>query len=502
MRMSRLVALLKGVLAIDPAADAVEFQEHWLSWGALAATMAAMDAHLTAHGLGPDARVGVVLRNRPEMIAAIAEMMRSQRCMVTLNASYPDVRLAEDVAETAVPAIVIHALDWARDAVRRAAEQAGVLVIEVGGVEGVSVRQAPDRSRGEGAWRVSASATAMEMLTSGTTGKPKRIPIARLGFETSLLEAVQYESGRSGDDKPALRTGVQILAAPFAHTAGVQAVMNVLLSGRRSCLLEKFTVEAFRGAIVRHRPKVVSATPAAVQMLVDAGVPREDLSSLVAFRTGAAALDPDLADRFTDLYGVPILQNYGATEFGGVAGWTPGDFRALFKEKRGSVGRINPGIYARVVSPETGEALAAGEQGLLELKAPHVSDGVSWLRTSDLAVLDDDRFLWIKGRADGAIVRGGFKIQPEDVATALQGHPSIREAVVVGIADARLGAAPAAAYTLVADAPELTDDALKQYLRDRLAPYQVPVRFLRLEEMPRTESMKISLVAVKGLLEA
>ena len=258
-----------------------------------------------------------------------------------------------------------------------------------------------------------------------------------------------------------------------------------------------------QAATGRHRPKAAGAPPSALRMLLDADVPKADLESLVAFRTSTAPLDPELADEFYARYGIPVLQNYGATEFaGGVAGWTLADFKAHHGQKRGSVGRLNPGVEARVVNPDTGDALAIGEQGLLELKAAQLGDGKSWVRTTDLAVLDADQFLWIKGRYDNAIIRGGFKVIPDDVVKALEAHPAIREAAVVGLRDARLGETPAAAYRLRADAEPPTEDELRGFLKTRLLPYQVPVRFLCLEEFPRTPSMKVSQPDLKALFAA
>lgn len=94
-------------------------------------------------------------------------------------------------------------------------------------------------------------------------------------------------------------------------------------------------------------------------MLLDANLPDDTYSSLLAYRTGTAPLDPDLADAFFDRYGVPVLQAYGATEFaGGVAGWTLQDFKDHWKAKRGAVGRVNKGVDARIVDPESGAVLA------------------------------------------------------------------------------------------------------------------------------------------------
>ena len=197
-----------------------------------------------------------------------------------------------------------------------------------------------------------------------------------------------------------------------------------------------------------------------------------------------------------------MLQNYGATEFaGGVAGWTLKDFRKSGKDRRGSVGKMNPGIEGRIVNPETGEPLPYGEKGLLELRASHLGDGKSWVRTTDLAKMDEEQFLWILGRADNAIIRGGFKIIPDDVVKAIESHPAVLEACVVALPDPRLGQVPAAGYR-VKSGQSVGEDELRAFLRERLTAYQVPTKLLRLADFPRTPSMKPSQPELKKLLEA
>ncbi|MFZ4748853.1 MAG: class I adenylate-forming enzyme family protein, partial [Sphingomonas sp.] len=170
-------------------------------------------------------------------------------------------------------------------------------------------------------------------------------------------------------------------------------------------------------------------------------------------------------------------------------------------ERRGSVGRMNPGIDGRVVNAETGEPVPFGEQGLLELRAKHLGDGKNWVRTTDLARMDEEKFLWILGRADNAIIRGGFKIIPDDVVKAIESHPDVLEACVVALPDPRLGHVPAAGYR-VRTGHSLTEEDLRAYLRQRLTAYQVPTKLLALAEFPRTPSMKPSQPELKKLLEA
>ncbi|NED70251.1 AMP-binding protein, partial [Streptomyces sp. SID10244] len=155
--------------------------------------------------------------------------------------------------------------------------------------------------------------------------------------------------------------------------------------------------------------------------------------------SGTAPLSADDADAFTDKFGIPVLTSYAATEFGGgVAGWTLADHREFWEAKRGSVGRANPGSRLRVVADD-GTVLGPGETGLLEVVPGQLGPSSDWIRTTDLARIDSDGFLWIVGRADQAIIRGGFKVIPEDVRTALESHPSVEGASVVGRPDDRLG---------------------------------------------------------------
>jgi acyl-CoA synthetase (AMP-forming)/AMP-acid ligase II len=502
--MSKLADMITAVMALDPAAPALEFEGQWRTWGALKRDGDALAAALDAADLGPGARVGALLRNHAAFVSTLLSVFGAERCISTLNASAPDDKLAADIIKAAPPVIVALSADWARPALVAAAAEIGAIGLELTDDPEAPVRQLAalpgDRSR----WtQAEAPGVAIEMLTSGTTGTPKRIPLQARNFEKALMSAAKYEKGRGEDDAPRLRSGVQIVTAPLAHIAGITGVMNNILAGRKVCLIDKFTVEAFRSAVARHRPPVAGAPPSALRMILDADVPKEDLSSLKAFRTGTAPLDPDLADAFYEKYGIPVLQNYGATEFaGGAAGWTLEDFKSSWKTKRGSVGRVNPGAEARTIDPETSEVLPAGELGLLQLRAPNIGDGKNWVGTNDLAIVDADNFLWIKGRHDNAIIRGGFKILPDDVIKALEAHPAIREASVVGLPDRRLGEIPVAAYIVRAQHQAPTEEELRTFLRERLMPYQVPVRLKAMPDMPRTPSMKVSLPALRALFES
>lgn len=501
--MSSIAEVVAAIFGQDPAAPAVELDGEWWTWGDLAAIGAEIGARLDAAGLGRGARIGGMLRNRPEMAGAVVHLLASERCLVTLNPALPDERLGEDIRTLAPGAVLGLAEDWARPGVTAAARAAGCLglVLTRDRQDPVRIVEDLDRPRFAELRPFAADGVGLEMLTSGTTGTPKRIPLMRRAIEQSVLGAAVYDGRREGEPQR-LRDQTVLVNAPFTHIAGIFGLMNAVMAGRRIALLPRFSVEGWVSAVERHGLKVASAPPAALRMILDARVPRERLRSLAAFRTGTAPLDPDLADAFHARYGIPVLQNYSATEFAGAgAGWTLADWKAHYPAKRGSVGRINPGIEARVVDAETLAPLPCGEPGLLEIRAPHLGGG-GWLRTTDLAVLDEDRFLYIRGRADNAIIRGGFKVFPEDVVQALQAHPAIREAAVVGLPDERLGQVPVAAYVVKAGEVPPAEEELRDGLRRSLAAYQVPVRFFALDELPRTPSMKVSQPELSALLAA
>ena len=500
--MSTLSDQIHAVLALDPAAPAIEFEKKWTTWGELAMIMSEVDALLEAADLPAGTRVGVMMRNHVLTAATLLEIVASDRCIVTLNAQLPDDRLAADISAQKAPVVIGLACDWAREPVRAAVAASGGLGIvlgEAGGrnaafVAGLEKATGSDLDR-------TAPGIAIEMLSSGTTGTPKRVPLKATSFAQGIDEAGVFE-GRGPGEPPRLRRGVMLVCGPFTHLSGVFNVVNCVASGRQFCLLERFTVEDWVSAVKRHQLKVAWAPPSGLRMIVDAGVPKEDLASLLTLRTGTAPVDPRLADDLYERYGLPLLQNYGATEFAGsVAGWTLADFKEFHAQKKGAVGKLNRGITARIVDPESGAELAFGEVGLLVLRSAQLGDASAWVRTSDLAVLDAENFLWIKGRHDNAIIRGGFKVQPDDVVRAMESHPAILEASVVGLPDERLGQVPAAAYVLRRDAQQPSDEALAAFLKERLLAYQVPVRFLCLAELPRTPSMKVSQPDLKALFE-
>ncbi|WP_174278418.1 class I adenylate-forming enzyme family protein [Sphingomonas bacterium] len=500
--MSELSVLLHDVPTIDPAADAIEFDGKWYSWARLAGTIGEVRAALAEMKLGRDARVGILMRSRPSAFAAVLAVVAGDACMVSINPLLPDERLATDLLALALPVVIGESADLARPSVRDAIRASGSALIELPGILDGAALLAPSASPPAG-MRLTEPGVIVEMLTSGTTGAPKRVSLKRDAFERSFAAALSYEKGRRASDTARLRPGTTILSGPMSHIGGLWGALTCIAGGRKACLLERFTVAGWRDAVVRHRPKVAGTVPAGLRMILDADIPREDLASLSAIRTGAAPLDPAIVAEFWTRYRIPVLSNYGATEFSGaVAGWTMKDFAAFHASKTESVGRFQPGVIGRVIDPGNGEEVSAGIEGVLEMRSEQFGNGGAWLRTTDRAVIDADGFLFIRGRADLAINRGGFKVHPDDVNKALESHPAVREAVTVGIADRRLGAVPVTAVMLKAGVASPSEEDFADFARAHLLPYQVPSKILVVDEVPRTESMKPALTEVRKLFVA
>ena len=288
----------------------------------------------------------------------------------------------------------------------------------------------------------------------------------------------------------ALKTSPAILHAPFTHAGGMFGLLFALYQARPIVLFERFEPLRWAEAVRRYKPKAASLVPTMIRMVLAADIPREALASLAAVRSGTGPLDPATQVAFEERYGIPVLIDYGAAEFiGGVAGWSMADYRRFAESKRGSAGRPRADVSLRVIDPQTHAPLATRQIGQLELKSDRFAP--DWIRTMDLASLDEDGFLYIHGRMDDAINRGGFKVLPDEVAAVLRLFPGVVDVAVMGVPHERLGQAPVA----VIEAPEgaRPDVAeLEAFARARLAPYQVPVAFRFVEALPRTSTMKIS----------
>jgi len=486
-----LAGLVQRVLAGDRQALAIRFAGQALNWGWVSDLAAQLGERLDQAGLGPSDSVGFAPRNRPEFAAALLGLIASSRNLVMVYAYQAPEAIARQVAELDLPAVVAAAEDWTGP-MRAAALATGALGVALGAdgaqlVEGTRFerRRRPPRPVENG----------LELLTSGTTGAPKLFPMP---YGVVKRAMVDESTVRPTADEMAAHP-IALHFFPFGNISGVYSYLPIALARLPVQMLEKFSIAAWIDHVRTQRPSSSSVPPAAFRMILNAAPAREDLSSLEFINTGAASLDPAVHREFRARYAIPVLQAYGATEFGGVvAAMTLEDLRVHGEAKLDSVGRALGSARLRVVDPDTGLEAPPGSEGVLEVLAPRM--GPDWVRTTDLAAIDVDGFLFHRGRSDGVIVRGGFKISPEAVSTALAAHPAIAAAVVVGLPDERLGETPLAGYELRPGIAPPSYEDLDRHMRARLPATHVPVGYHQLNALPRTPSLKPDLAAARRIL--
>lgn len=469
---------IAAVLELAPEAPAFEYAGTWFSW-AQVGDMARRIAELTAA-----AKVGILLRNRPPQLAALLGVLLGGGCVVVINPSRGDDRTRADIAALELPVIIGEPDDLAA----LATETPHTTVVSLADLTEPQVYQATEA--GSDADR---PGVAVWMLTSGTTGPPKRVDLSYDMLAHSVIGSPQTPTQ--------LRNGVAIVNSPLVHIGGVFRILQCVADARPFVLLDRFELESWAQAVRKYQPRAVSLVPAALRMVLHSALTREDLAGIRAVTSGTAPLSADDADAFTEKFDIPVLTSYAATEFGGgVAGWTLPDHQQFWRDKRGSVGRASLGAQLRVVGDD-GVPLGPDEPGLLEVKPGQLGPDTDWMRTTDLARIDADGFLWILGRADQAIIRGGFKVMPDDVRAALEAHPAVKGAAVVGRADDRLGQIPVAAVELRAGAGA-DAETLAEFLSTRLARYEIPADIAIVDALPRTPSGKPDLGAVRALIGA
>ncbi len=325
--------------------------------------------------------------------------------------------------------------------------------------------------------------SALVLWTSGTTGRPKPVIHTHDGY-LEIIDRV-LEPLRA---KPGARTGPpapNLIPVSMALNAGIYNALFGLRAGAPLVLMDGFETSTFSTLVGRHQIRSTVLAPAAMAMLSD-DPSIESLAPLRYVRSITAPLSPFQARRFTTRFGVTVLNGYGQAEIGEVIGWTAADAKQ-HPGKIGAAGRPHPGVEIRIDDPDgdgVGELLVKPPSTAADL-APDRLTADGFVRTGDLARVDSDGFVWLEGRLGDLINRGGLKVYPEEVEEVLVATPGVREAVVVGAPDERLGEVP------VAFVAGETDADLEAVCRRHLVAYKVPVRFEWVDRMPRSETGKV-----------
>jgi acyl-coenzyme A synthetase/AMP-(fatty) acid ligase len=468
------------VVAANRGHGWLRFAGGWHAWD----EVAELAAEFRGSGSDDATRtVGVVTGNSSECATAIVASLMAESTVIILDAMMADDDL-RDVAG-----------GYPIDRLLSSPEDGGRLprITNHGGRLRHSTTARSDTQRDE--------VVAIDLGTSGTTGPPKRFQMMYGQLEDALLQTRRHIYGTGEFGSPVARRSVSIIHTPLSHVGGMYRLIDNVAEPRPTLLMAKFEPYEWADLVEQFSVRVDGLNPTAIQMVLETGIEPARLRSLRAVRCGMAPLREDVRDAFEGRYEVAVLRAYGATEFSGeVAGWTLAEYRELKDVKRGSVGRIHDGVQARLVD-ESGNVLdAPGASGRLQLRSRRIGEGADWVTTSDIARIDADRYLWIQGRADAAINRGGFKIVPEQVAEVIKSHPSVADVAVVGIDNQRLGQIVAAAV-VVAPGSTLTEADLRAWCRDRLPHFMTPEAVIFPKELPLTRSLKVDHGKVKLMVE-
>jgi long-chain acyl-CoA synthetase len=486
-----LAEMVQTALSRAPTERAIQYNGRWFDWAWVREVGDRVNRLLDEAGLGPGDTVAVAAANRPSLAAALLGLLVRERDIVMLYAYQSPEAIARKAREVKCSAILAAPDLWG-EPMRTAAAETGAVAISVDedGEEvlpGTRFDPAVDHRSAE-------SSHGIALLTSGTTGPPKisHLPYVVLRRSCATDSPVHpYGTVAAPMTPPALHS------SPFGNIAGLFAWVPYVIAGRSIILLEKFSMDAWLEYLREWRPVATGLPAPGYRMVLDAKLPPEVLEGVKYMSCGAAPLEIEVQREFEQTYGVKILLAYGATEFGGVIAAMSPQLREQHPDKLGSVGPAWKGVQIRVVDPVTREVLPAGQEGELEVQADRI--GPHWIRTTDLAMIDEDGFLYHRGRTDGAIIRGGFKINPDVVRAALLEHPAISDAIVTGIADRRLGEVPVAAYKLKAQAAPPSVEELQAFLRGRLPATFLPARYRQVDELPLTTTQKLDMGAVKGM---
>jgi long-chain acyl-CoA synthetase len=451
------------------------------------------DAGVPAH-----AAVGVMLPNRPDVVAALFGVWRAGGVYVPLNP-----RLTDDEVRHVLASVAPAALVATDDQAARLAALSGlpVVVPEEGRIAvlppGADTRPADVARHGDD--------VALVQFTSGTTGRPKPVLLTHTGVR-ALMDGVVRKlrpAGGSGDsadapgEAPPRAPMPNLIPVSLSLWAGLYNVLFALVVGAPVVIMDGFDTRTFTDLVKRHGIRSTVLPPAAMAMLAD-DTAVDDLAPLRYVRSITAPLSPLQARRFRDRFGIAVLNSYGQTEIGGeIVGWNAADARA-HPDKLGAVGRPHEGVTLRVVD-ESGADVPAGEVGELWVQTPALAAGYAggtdlsdrlssdgWFRTGDVGRVDAEGFVWIEGRVSDMVNRGGLKVFPAEVEEVLRLSPEVSDVAVVGVPDDRLGEVPRAFVVGGAEAP-----ALEAMCRQHLAPYKVPVRFEATDELPRNEVGKV-----------
>lgn len=482
-----------------------------LTYGRLHRQIIDVEHTLRAMGIGRLDRVAVVLPNGPEMAVAIVAVAASAIC-APLNQAYRFEELFRYFADLRIRALVTQA--DADSPVHRAARAHGIRVIELSvdraqaaGLFTLIGESASAANNGVAkADVVKADDVALLLLTSGTTSRPKIVPLTHAGICHSAYNSASALALRESD------CGINML--PLFHGHGLtNNVLASLAAGASIVCTPGGDVSNFFAWLTAFRPTWYSAVPAMHQaILAQARHDRERAtnSGLRVIRSASAPLPVQTLTELEEIFAVPVIETYGMTE-------TTSSYIACNplpprRRKPGSVG-LPRGLDVAIMD-EDGIVLSGKQTGEVVVRGACVMAGYDgdeaatdaafagdWFKTGDVGFFDDDGYLFLTGRTREMINRGGEKISPQEIDDVLSGHPAVAEVVTFAVPHATLGEDVASAVVLRSGSAA-TSTEIRQFASSRIAEFKVPRQVLIVGEIPKGptgKKQRIGLAAKLGL---
>jgi malonyl-CoA/methylmalonyl-CoA synthetase len=473
-----------AIAVAAPDRPALELGGARLSHGELDARAGRMATWLRNREVGPGDVILLASPSSLALITAYLGVLRLGATVLLANPDYTGAELGHLISDSgaalalASGAALARARGTAASGLREVVDL-DELMTELPGAEVAPLARDPD-------------SVALLAYTSGTTGKPKCVPLTHANLLASVRGYMLAWRWRAED--------ILVHGLPLFHQHGLGAVHATLLGGSRAVILPRFESGAASEAIAAARATVLFCVPAMYERLVRwEGIESAELGSLRLLVSGSAPLSPSLAREVTRLVGQAPVDRFGTTESGlDVSNPYDGPRRV------GTVGLALPGVELAIVDGD-GVPLAADSDGEIVVRGPQVFSGYrgdaeataaafypgGWFRTGDLGRIDGtDGYLRITGRAKELIITGGMNVYPREVEHALEEHPGVASAAVVGVPSERWGEEVVAAVVPTA-AGALDAEELLTFARSLLAPYKCPKRITVVSELPRNALGKV-----------
>jgi long-chain acyl-CoA synthetase len=449
------------------------------TYGALREQVGQLRGALVELGLVPGDRVGILCGNNGYFVTSYLAVLGAGLVAVPLNPLSPARELQRELAAVGVRAVIVGP-----------AGQPSLSSIDPAEVPALEHRiYAEDLPAAEPTPIVERDASDLAVLifTSGTAGSPKAAMLTH-GNLLSNLEQMQASPGRAQTAQD-----VSLGVLPLFHIFGLNVVLALsLYAGSRVVLIERFDPTSALEAIARHGVTIVPGAPA--MWTAWAGVAEATHEAFATVRlaaSGAAKLSLEVAEQCERRLGVTISEGYGLTEASPVVTTASGTVT-----KPGSIGLPLPGVRLRIVDAD-GDDVLVGDAGEIWVQGPNVFAGYwndaeataraltpdGWLRTGDIAVVDDDGALYLVDRAKDLIIVSGFNVYPAEVEDVLLEHPSVEACAVVGVAHPHTGES-VKAYVVLRAGQFVEEDSLIAFCAERLARYKCPDKVMFVDELP------------------